>query len=251
MKRILEPESMDSLEEAIPYDALVSDKQGDILDECFVLSILNMGVTEGKILDIGTGTGRIPIKIAKKCPQYLITAIDLSKNMLKVANENKRRYGLEDYIEFQYGDAKKMFFDDDYFDIVISHVTFHHIANPVPALKEANRVLKPGGALIVRDLKRPINKLLVKLFITIFGSQFDKIQKKLFRDSLMAGFTKKEFHAFAEQAGITDYKITQHFITHIGIEKKAMNYKKPKCAYELPSGNDLKIKMMIKHYISR
>ncbi len=251
MKRILEPESMDSLEEAIPYDALVSDKQGDILDECFALSILNMGVPEGKILDIGTGTGRIPIKIAKKCPQYLITAIDLSNNMLKVANENKRKYGVKDNIEFQYGDAKKMPFDDDYFDIVISHVTFHHIANPVPALKEANRVLKPGGALIIRDLKRPINKLLVKLFVTIFGSQYDKIQKKLFRNSLMAGFTKKEFHAFSEQAGITDYKITQYFITHIGIEKKAMNYKKPKCAYGRPYGNDRKTKMMIKHYISR
>ena len=143
---------MDSLEEAIPYDALVFDKQGNILDECFALSILNMGVPEGKILDIGTGTGRIPIKIAQKCPQYLITAIDLSNNMLKIANENKRKYGVKDHIEFQYGDAKKVHFDDDYFDIVLSNVTFHHIANPLPALKEANRVLKPETGMVQNGL---------------------------------------------------------------------------------------------------
>ena len=251
MKRILEPESMDSLDEALAYDALVSAKQGDILDECFVLSILNMGVPEGKILDVGTGTGRIPIKIAQKCPLFLITAIDLSKNMLKVANENKRHYGVKDYIEFQYGDAKKMPFDDEYFDLVISHASLHHILDPVTVLKEANRVLKTEGALLFRDLKRPQNKLLVELYLKIFGGQHNKIQKKLYRDSLKAGFTKKEFHAFVEQAGITDYKITQHFITHISIEKKAMNYKKPKCKYELPSSNELKTNRMIKHLISR
>ena len=46
MKRTLEQEAMDNLEEAVAYDRLVSDKQGDVLDECFALSVLNLGISE-------------------------------------------------------------------------------------------------------------------------------------------------------------------------------------------------------------
>ena len=146
MKRTLEKEAMDSLEETVAYDRLVSDKQGDILDECFALSVLNLGISEGKILDIGTGTGRIPIKIVNKQSSFQVVGIDLSENMLQVAKENREQIcSHPDHIEFQYADAKNLPYEDDYFDVVMSHVTLHHLEDPLPVLKEANRVLNRGG----------------------------------------------------------------------------------------------------------
>jgi ubiquinone/menaquinone biosynthesis C-methylase UbiE len=145
MKRILEPEVMDDADEATSYDALVSDRQGRILDECFARSALNLGISEGKILDIGTGTGRIPINIAKLCPKFKIVAVDLSESMLAVAKENSEDEKVSDKIKFEFADAKSLPFPDNHFDLVISHVAMHHIPDPVSVLSEANRVLRGGG----------------------------------------------------------------------------------------------------------
>lgn len=84
LTRILEPEIMDSPQEAIDYDAMdFTDVNTDFA---------NLAVTlipeKAKILDIGTGTARIPIIITNLCHHCQIFAIDMAKSMLTIAQKN-------------------------------------------------------------------------------------------------------------------------------------------------------------------
>lgn len=223
MKRILEAEAMDDKDEALAYDALNAYGQGDLLHECFSTSVLNLGIQKGKILDIGTGTGSIPVKIALRNKHLQITGIDLSSSMLDIAREKSIKNGVSHQIEFVRVNANSIPYEDNYFDMVISHVTLHHIPDPVPILKEAFRVLKPEGGLLIRDLKRPKSKLFLNMYTKLLGKEFNVIQKKLFRKSFMAGFTIKEFTKMMIEAGGAGCNIEKYFFTHIGIIKKPMN----------------------------
>ena len=107
-ERILEPESMDPMEETEAYDRLVKAEQGDILDTCFALSVCRMGITSGKVLDIGTGTGMIPLKLARLNRNLQIIGLDSSANMLKLADRNLARSGLIDRVSYVQGDAKNL-----------------------------------------------------------------------------------------------------------------------------------------------
>ena len=93
MGRVLEPEVMDAAEEAIAYDEL-ERLFGQVLFQGFAESAVRMGVATGRVLDVGTGPGRIAIRVAKLNPGYSIDGIDLSKSMLALAERNARDQGV-------------------------------------------------------------------------------------------------------------------------------------------------------------
>jgi ubiquinone/menaquinone biosynthesis C-methylase UbiE len=251
MKRVLEPEVMEEIEEAQAYDGMVADKQGERLHQCFVYSVLNLGLSSGRILDIGTGSGRIPINIARLCQEFDITAIDMSENMLAIAKKNSTANGTDNRIEFKVADAKQLPFQDNTFDMVISHVTLHHIPNPLSMLKEVNRVLKPGGGILIRDLKRPANPLMLSLYVNIFGKNSNKFQRKLYRDSLKASFSQKEFQQMLADSGIPRARVSRNFITHLSIEKFAEPMNGVKMNHTIPPPTDKLNNMMYKQMITQ
>ncbi|MGA2368997.1 MAG: class I SAM-dependent methyltransferase [Dehalococcoidia bacterium] len=109
--------------------------------------------TSGRILDIGTGPGLVPLKIASKCKGLEVNAIDISHAMVDIASKNARKAGLSDRASFQYGSAEKIPFEKDYFDLAITTLSFHHWANPEECLKEVSRVLKENGELWIYEIK--------------------------------------------------------------------------------------------------
>jgi ubiquinone/menaquinone biosynthesis C-methylase UbiE len=119
----------------------------------------------GRLLDIGTGPGRVPLAIARKLTTLVIDAIDISSAMVDIATGNARKAGLEQRVKFQYGSAEKIPFEDGVFDLVMATLSFHHWAKPEECLKEVRRVLKPGGELWIYEFKwdlTPENKEQVK-----------------------------------------------------------------------------------------
>ena len=78
LKRTLEPEVMDSHEEAVTYDEMSHEAVNDL----FVTDLLTAGLPAGEILDLGAGTGRIPIELSKREEETRIVAIDLSVSIL-------------------------------------------------------------------------------------------------------------------------------------------------------------------------
>jgi ubiquinone/menaquinone biosynthesis C-methylase UbiE len=222
-KRVLEPEVMDTLEAAFVYDKVA--KAHAFLDKSFVKKVLRYKIGEGKILDIGTGSGLIPIMIHKKNPHQQIYAIDLSENMLKIAQRNAKKEGLESKIKFLLGDGKKLQFEDHFFDMVVSHHTLHHIPDPAPVLHEMVRVVKKEGMIIIRDLKRPKTNAALKFYARVFGliynrlGEYAKIGKAQYRDSLNAAFTHEEIIEILNSSDLRNSIFrTKASLTHLTIE---------------------------------
>lgn len=99
-----------------------------------------------QLLDVGCGTGALLEKLAHNFPQTTLVGVDPVPEMLAVA---RRR--LPAGIELGEGWAEELPFEDHSFDVVVSCNVFHYIRQPVPALKEMIRLLRPGGELVITD----------------------------------------------------------------------------------------------------
>ena len=111
-------------------------------------------ITDGKALDVGTGTGWLAIQFTKEIPGIQVIGLDLSDVALELARENAQESKISSRVSFEIGDAEDMPFENDMFDLVISSNTLHLVKNPVRMLDEIQRVLKPKGVFLVSDLRR-------------------------------------------------------------------------------------------------
>jgi ubiquinone/menaquinone biosynthesis C-methylase UbiE len=210
MERILEPEVMDTWQEAVDYDTMDFTE----VNTAFADATISYGPTNGIILDVGTGTARIPIIIGQKRPQWQITAIDLSVNMLKIGQQNITAAGLENQITLGLVDGKNLPYPDQYFDMVISNSIVHHLPDPMSFWQSVKRVLKPAGGLFIRDLFRPANMALTDQLVSQYAGNENERQQLLFRDSLRAAFTLEEIATMVEKVGLTDCQLTQSSDRH-------------------------------------
>ena len=105
---------------------------------------------KGHWLEIGCGTGSATRSVLETFPSAKITALDLSAPYLKVAQENLRSY---DNVNFIQGQGADLDFKDNTFDVVYSVYLFHELPAEErdKVIKEAYRVLKPGGVLVFAD----------------------------------------------------------------------------------------------------
>lgn len=109
---------------------------------------------EGRLLDLGTGPGYLPIEIAKKTPNVTVVGIDLSRPFIRMAREKARLAGLEHRVRFEVGNATKLGFENETFDRVVSTGMLHMLKNPGKMFLECHRVLKPGGEAWIYDPAR-------------------------------------------------------------------------------------------------
>lgn len=105
-----------------------------------------------EVLDLGCGAGHASFAAASQVAQ--VTAYDLSASMLEVVARAAQEKGLHN-ITTQQGYAEHLPFNDERFDVVISRYSAHHWHDVGQALREAKRVLKPGGVVIIMDVMSP------------------------------------------------------------------------------------------------
>ena len=104
-----------------------------------------------RILEVAPGPGYLAIELAKR-GQYAITGLDISKTFVEIAIANARRASVK--IDFERGNASAMPFVDDTFDLIVCRAAFKNFSQPLEALNEMHRVLKPQGRALIIDLRR-------------------------------------------------------------------------------------------------
>jgi ubiquinone/menaquinone biosynthesis C-methylase UbiE len=189
LTRVLEPEVMDSPNDAREYDAM----DHSAVNAQFVTDLLpHLNCSPLQILDLGAGTAQIPIEIARRALYTHLTAVDAAPNMLAIARANITSAKLGNRIEPILADAKQLPFADYTFPVVISNSILHHIAEPESVVAEAVRVTTRGGLLFHRDLARPRDETELKYLVATYAGTATPYQRKLFGDSLRAALTLEE-----------------------------------------------------------
>jgi ubiquinone/menaquinone biosynthesis C-methylase UbiE/uncharacterized protein YbaR (Trm112 family) len=107
------------------------------------------GVEHPLILDVATGTGRLPLALLHEHFRGQVVGLDLSKGMLRQARSKLRPYG--EQVSLVWHDASHLPFDDGSFDAVTSLESLEFLPRPLAALAEMVRVLAPGGVLFLTN----------------------------------------------------------------------------------------------------
>jgi ubiquinone/menaquinone biosynthesis C-methylase UbiE len=105
----------------------------------------------GSLLEIAPGPGYLAIELARR-GTFTVTGLDISASFVWMASENARRAGVS--IDFRRGDAARMPIPDESFDFVVCRAAFKNFADPIGALDEIHRVLRPGGRASIIDLRK-------------------------------------------------------------------------------------------------
>jgi ubiquinone/menaquinone biosynthesis C-methylase UbiE len=207
LPRTLEPEVMDTEEEARDYDAM----DHAAVNARFCDDLLATGAPLGRVLDVGTGTALIPIELCGRDARVQVDAIDLAGHMLALAERNVKRAALESRIRVARMDAKATPWAEGTFDVVMSNSIVHHIPEPGQMLAEVWRLVRPGGVLFVRDLERPVDRAHVAALVDTYApipeappavrAMYER-QRGLFEASLLAALTVDEVRAVVGPLGI-------------------------------------------------
>ncbi len=205
MQRILEPELMDTRRDAEEYDAMdFWDADKSCAHDAVALLRRRKDAT---VLDIGTGSAKIPLLMLEEKSDLAILAVDMAKEMLKVAARRVADANVSDKCKLACMDAKALRVPDAKYDLVLCNSTAHHIPDPLALFREIARVVKPDGAILVRDLVRPETMDDAWAIVKRVAAGEHIRQQQLFFDSLCAALTLDDVRTLVAKAGLKKMKV--------------------------------------------
>jgi ubiquinone/menaquinone biosynthesis C-methylase UbiE len=205
LSRVLEPEAMDTADDAVEYDAMDHSQ----VNQVFVDDLVEAGEVSGDLLDLGTGTARIPIELCKRVATCRVMAVDLAIHMLEIARANVDIASLLHRIALGHVDAKELPFEDGRFQLVMSNSILHHIPEPAAVLSEAVRVSAPQGRLFFRDLLRPHSEDELQRLVTLYAGDESEYARQMFAASLRAALTIDEMRDLVKLLGFASQSVAQ------------------------------------------
>ena len=185
------------------------------------------------VLDIATGTGDIPISLSK-IKNCKITGIDISKNMISVGRKKIKNKDLSKKITLEIGNAERLEYKSNYFDVVTISFGVRNFEYLDRCLREAYRVLKKSGWLIIYETSLPKN-IIIRTFYLIFSSLFIPLMGLLFSKNPIAYFylqisskvfpSGRDFLKILSKVGFCDFEIREKLFGSLSIyiAKKKIN----------------------------
>jgi len=162
-----------------------------------------------RILEVAPGPGYLAIEIATR-GSYTITGLDISKTFVEIATANARKASVK--VDFQHGNASAMPFADDTFDFILCRAAFKNFSQPLEALNEMHRVLKPEGRALIIDLRKDASMGDISAYIkdANVGWANSLIYKVTFRYLLIPrAYSKRQFIEMAADSGFGGAEISE------------------------------------------
>jgi ubiquinone/menaquinone biosynthesis C-methylase UbiE len=135
------------------YDSMMK-KDAMRLQRVQIAEELTHYINEGRILDIGTGHGRLLAEIFEKNPKIELYGLDISEKMVKLAKLNLKNIP----VNLKQGNIIKTDFNEDYFDLITCTGSFYLWNSPTDALNEIYRIIKPQSKVIFFETHKEYNK---------------------------------------------------------------------------------------------
>ncbi len=161
------------------------------------------------VADLGAGEGLVSQLLARRAEQ--VWCIDNSPRMVEVGTELARKNGLAN-LAYKLGDIERVPLADKSVDLAILSQALHHANHPQTAVDEAFRILKPGGQLLVLDLKEHTFEKAHELYGDLWLG---------FKESALHGFLKKAGFQQVEVAAVAREPAEPHFETLLASGVKA------------------------------
>jgi AGZA family xanthine/uracil permease-like MFS transporter len=218
--RTLEPEVMDSEEEASAYD----DMDHTAVNRAFVDDLLAGGPVGERVVDLGTGTALIPIELCSRLDDVRAMGIDASVEMLDLARRRLEMAGMIERIQLTHADVKTLEnVETAMADTVISNTLLHHLPEPSKAVASAIRIVAPGGRIFIRDLARPTTHAEIERLVETHAAGESDLGKRMLGDSLRAALTLQEarvmFASFGFPADSVKMTSDRHWTFDAVVEK--------------------------------
>ncbi|HKV05783.1 MAG TPA: class I SAM-dependent methyltransferase [Candidatus Acidoferrales bacterium] len=222
LPRVPEPEVMDDSGEVAAYSSAAAQVHLDAIDATFVEHALRLlaGRERGRALDIGTGPGQIVLKLARRLTLWKFVGVDRSPGMIARAKADlASAVGVfAGRVDFQVADGNRLDLPERSFDFVMCNSVLHHLANPQNLLAEMARLVRPAGAILLRDLRRP-GRLACRLHLGWHGRNYSGVMRKLYGDSVRSAYTVPELRGLLDASPLTGVRVFEHHSTHIGLER--------------------------------
>ena len=157
-----------------------------------------------RVLDVACGTGDFSIAIAKAVKKGEVIGVDISKEMLEVMRQKVLKNKLESIISQEVGDGEALRFPEGSFDRVVNAFGIRNFEDRDKGLREALRVLKSGGRLVILELSRPQNKIIRWFYDLYFLHILPIIGGKVSGDKAAYAYLPASVKAFPGKKEFTD-----------------------------------------------
>ena len=171
--------------------------------------IIKSGITQGLALEVGPGPGYLGLEWLNKTQNTTLKALDISSDMLKIAERNANEYNLADRVEYIESTGDKMPFEDNLFDAVFTNGSLHEWRDPENTFNEIGRVLKSNGKVFISDLRRDMN-IFMRWFLWI-NSKPKEIRPGLI-NSIDAAYTPNELEELIKETKLSNCKVTGNIV---------------------------------------
>ena len=195
IERILEPEAMDSADEAREYDLMDHVAVNARFAADLLAAVTRAGCdpwSRGFVIDVGAGTARIPIELCRQEPLSRVVGVDLAREMLIVGRKNVADAALASRIALLQASVVALPFHDGCAPLIASNSLIHHVPDSAAALRDMCRVVSTGGIVFVRDLFRPESRAELDRLVGVHATDATPGQRQLLADSLHAALTVEE-----------------------------------------------------------
>jgi ubiquinone/menaquinone biosynthesis C-methylase UbiE len=163
----------------------------------------------GAVLEIAPGPGYTSIELART-GDYLVTGLDISSTFVEIARRNAADADVQ--VEFHLGNAATMPFRNATFDFILCCAAFKNFAEPVRALREMCRVLRPEGRALIIDLRHDVTKQAVAEDVGKMG--LNSVNSAMTRFTLSSvlprrAYTKAQFAQFVAHTDFSSFEIVE------------------------------------------